>query len=396
MMKPLLRLMMIGLLCLPTMLAWSQTVLDVRVWPEPDNTRVVFDLSGPIQYKYFELSNPDRLVLDLRGADIKANMSAVDWNKTPIKSMRYGKNQGKDTRVVFELNARVKPQAFDLKPSGAYGHRLVLDLKNKPVPRQIPLPEPKLEPVAMQTSERLQTAIVIAIDAGHGGEDAGAVGPTGAREKDVVLSIAKKLYQALSDEPGIKPILIRNGDYYIGLRQRIVKARQAHADLFISIHADAYKHRTAHGASVFTLSGRGASSEAARWLAESENRSDLIGGVSLDDKDDVLASVLLDLSQTASKEASLSLAAAVLRNLGKITNLHGAHVQQAGFAVLKSPDIPSILVETEFISNPNAERKLRSAAYQEQLVKALHEGIKAYLRSKAHQYQGLPVVQAAK
>lgn len=378
------------------LLAWSHNVLDVRVWPEPDNTRVVFDLSGPIQYKYFELSNPDRLVLDLRGADIK-KLSQVDWRKTPVKSMRYGSNQGKDMRVVFELSAPVKPQAFDLKPSGGYGHRLVLDLKNERVvsPRPAPRAEPKPERVTLDVKDRPQGVLVIAIDAGHGGEDSGAIGPSGVKEKDVVLAIAKKLYEDLSDEPGIKPILIRNGDYYVGLRQRIVKARQAHADLFISIHADAYKHQTAHGASVFTLSGRGATSEAARWLAESENRSDLIGGVSLDDKDDVLASVLLDLSQTASKEASLSLGGAVLRNLGKITQLHGAHVQQAGFAVLKSPDIPSILVETEFISNPSSERKLRSAAYQDQIVKALHEGVKAYLRTKAHQYQGLPVVQTA-
>lgn len=393
-MNPLLR-QITGFLCLIPLLAWSHNVLDVRVWPEPDNTRVVFDLSGPIQYKYFELSNPDRLVLDLRGADIK-KLSQVDWRKTPVKSMRYGSNQGKDMRVVFELSAPVKPQAFHLKPSGAYGHRLVLDLKNeRTASRPAPRVEPKVERVALNVKERPKGVLVIAIDAGHGGEDSGAIGPSGNKEKDVVLAIAKKLYQELSDEPGIKPILIRNGDYYVGLRQRIVKARQAHADLFISIHADAYKHPTAHGASVFTLSGRGATSEAARWLAESENRSDLIGGVSLDDKDDVLASVLLDLSQTASKEASLSLGAAVLRNLGKITQLHGAHVQQAGFAVLKSPDIPSILVETEFISNPSSERKLRSAAYQDQIVKALHEGVKAYLRTKAHQYQGLPVVQTA-
>lgn len=378
-----------GFICLIPLLAWSSDVLDVRVWPEPDNTRVVFDLSGPVQYKYFELSNPNRLVLDLRGADMK-KVSSLDWRKTPVKSMRYGSNQGQDMRVVFELNAPIKPQAFALKPNGAYGHRLVLDLKNerplsvKPVVRT----EPKIR-------DKPKGVLVIAIDAGHGGEDSGAIGPSGVKEKDVVLAIAKKLYQSLSDEPGIKPVLIRSGDYYVGLRQRIIKARQAHADLFISIHADAFKHPTAHGASVFTLSGRGASSEAARWLAESENRSDLIGGVSLDDKDDVLASVLLDLSQTASKEASLSLGAAVLRNLGKITQLHGSHVQQAGFAVLKSPDIPSILVETEFISNPSSERKLRSAAYQDQVVKALHEGVEAYLRTKAHQYQGLPVVQTA-
>jgi N-acetylmuramoyl-L-alanine amidase len=385
---------MTGLMGLLPVLACAHSVLDVRVWPEPDSTRVVFDLSGPVQYKVFDLANPDRLVIDLQGADVKTKMADVDWRKTPIKSLRYGSKQGKDLRMVFELNTPVKPKAFELKPSGGYGYRLVLDLKGMNSFHAVPKVEPKVDPIVQNLKDKLPGVLVIAIDAGHGGEDSGAIGPTGVREKDVVLAMAKKLFDSLSQEPGIRPVLIRNGDYYVGLRQRIESARQARADLFISIHADAYRQRTAHGASVFTLSSRGATSAAARWLAESENRSDLIGGVSLDDKDDILASVLLDLSQTASKEASLSLGAAVLSNLGKITHLHGAHVQQAGFAVLKSPDIPSILVETEFISNPKSEYKLRSVLYQEQVVKALHEGIVAYLRLKAHQYEDLPALRS--
>jgi len=234
----------------------------------------------------------------------------------------------------------------------------------------------------------------VAIDAGHGGEDPGAIGPRGTQEKKIVLSIAQKLAELVEDEPGMEPVMIRTGDYYVGLRQRIAIARERQADLFVSIHADAFHSPQANGASVYTLSQSGASSEAARWLAEQENRSDLIGGVSLDDKDDMLASVLLDLSQTASTQASLTMGSTVLKQLGGITRLHAKRVQNAGFAVLKSPDIPSILVETGFISNPENEKSLRQGTYQEKIARAIFNGIKEYMRS-SNQYNDLPPIQMA-
>ncbi len=368
--------------------SYGNIVKDVRVWPEPDNTRVVFDLSGPIQYNVFELNNPPRIVIDIKDTDVADQISPVTWNKTPVKSLRYAPRDGNDLRIVFDLHTPVNPNSFTLEPNGPYGHRLVMDLKNPDV-----IDTPAIPYLAARPK---QNAFIVAIDAGHGGEDPGAVGPRGTREKEVVLAIARELHKMIAKEPGIKSILIRDGDYYVGLRQRIVKARQHQADLFISIHADAFQKQTARGASVFTLSEHGASSEAARWLAASENRADLMGGVSLDDKDDMLASVLLDLSQTASNESSLIVAREVVQRLGNITQLHGGErVQQAGFAVLKSPDIPSILVESEFISNPDSEKKLRTKAYQQQVARAILDGIKAYIRQQKHQYEDLPLLQTA-
>lgn len=370
--------------------AYAAQVKDIRVWPEPDNTRIVFDLTGPVKYEILELKNPDRVVLDIKSSTLIAKTNKLSWQGTPVSQMRHGVRDGHDLRIVLDVSTKVKPEITQLSPNDAYGHRLVMDLKTKsavPIPRKEPV-----RPVA--TSGK--GVFVVAIDAGHGGEDSGARGPSGTREKDVVLQISRALYAAINKEPGMRAVMIRDGDYYVGLRQRIVKARQHQADLFISIHADAFTHPRAQGASVFTLSEHGASSEAARWLATSENRADLVGGVSLDDKDDVLTSVLLDLSQTASKESSLIVGQAILNNLGQITALHGKQVQQAGFAVLKSPDIPSILVETEFISNPQGEKKLRTPEYQREVAQSILGGIKHYLRTNSHQYQDLPFVYQAK
>lgn len=371
--------------------SFAAQIKDVRVWPEPENTRIVFDLSGPVTYEVLELQNPSRIVLDIKGASMAANTKNLSWSGTPITQLRHAPREHQDLRIVLDLNTKVKPEVTKLTPNNAYGHRLVLDLKNRaPVVAMIPRKETTKTSLGSGKG-----TFVVAIDAGHGGEDPGAKGPTGTREKDVVLAIARTLYTAINKEPGMRAVMIRDGDYYIGLRQRIIKARQHQADLFISIHADAFTHPRANGASVFTLSERGASSEAARWLATSENRADLVGGVSLDDKDDVLTSVLLDLSQTASKESSLSVGQAILNNLGQITALHGKQVQQAGFAVLKSPDIPSILVETEFISNPQSEKKLRSPAYHREVAQSILSGIKQYIHSNSHQYQDLPFVYRA-
>jgi N-acetylmuramoyl-L-alanine amidase len=256
-------------------------------------------------------------------------------------------------------------------------------------------PEIAEKPASAIKSRKQQRPFIVAIDAGHGGEDPGAVGPRGAREKNVVMQISRELQLLVNKEPGMKAYLTRDGDYFVPLRTRIDKARMAQADLFISIHADAFKDRRAHGASVFSLSAHGASSEAARWIAEQENRSDLIGGVSLDDKDQMLASILLDLSQTASNAASLTLGDAVLSQIKPIAPLHGSkRVQQAGFLVLKSPDIPSILVETEFISNPAAEQKLTSKSYQRQMASAIMHGIKQYRQTSGSYHEQVTLMVA--
>jgi N-acetylmuramoyl-L-alanine amidase len=383
-------------LVIPSLLNAAQ-VKDIRVWPEPENTRIVLDLSGPVSYHLIELQNPPRIVLDIKSSELSAKTNKLNWDGTPVSQLRHAMRDQHDLRIVLDLKSNVKPQVTKLNPNDSYGYRLVLDLKGSEIPI------PRKEAVPLQTAQLVKTSPIsksnavftVAIDAGHGGEDPGARGPRGTHEKDVVLAIARALYTAVNKEPGMRAVMIRDGDYYVGLRQRIVKARQHQADLFVSIHADAFTNPNANGASVFTLSEGGASSEAARWLATSENRADLIGGVSLDDKDDVLTSVLLDLSQTATKESSLVVGQAILNNLGGITALHGKHVQQAGFAVLKSPDIPSILVETEFISNPHSEKKLRSAEYQQQVAQSILGGIRHYVQSNSHQYQDLPLLQTA-
>ncbi|MGH1460594.1 MAG: N-acetylmuramoyl-L-alanine amidase [Neptuniibacter sp.] len=355
---------------------YASEVKNVRMWLAPDHARLVFDMSGPASHKVFTLKNPDRIVLDVNNASISTNLSKLGLDKSPVQKIRSGKN-GDTLRLVLDLKRAVRPKSFELKPNQKYGHRLVLDLYEK-------------ESVVKPTKSALPKAvagrdIIVAIDAGHGGEDPGAIGPGRVREKTVVLAIAKELKRLLDKTPGYKGRLTRTGDYYISLRGRTKIARKQNADLFVSIHADAFKDKRARGASVWVLSSRGASSEMGRWLARKENSADLIGGVgsvSLEDKDDVLASVLLDMSMTASREDSRSVAKEIHSNVRRFARMHKSHVEQAGFVVLKSPDIPSILVETGFISNPGEAAKLKTRSYQKKMANAVFKGITQHFNRK--------------
>ena len=377
-------------------------VRSVRLWRAPDNTRLVFDLSGPVQHSVFTLTSPDRLVIDIGGATLSGPLNVPTAN-TPITSMRSAQRTPTDLRVVIDLKKAVTPKSFTLAPNQQYGNRLVVDLFDEasdanPTPTiiastpattapAVPVspakPEIKLTPVPNGKRD-----IVIVIDAGHGGEDPGASGSAGQKEKNVVLSIARELQRQINAEKGYRAELTRTGDYFIPLRKRTEIARAKGADLFVSIHADAAPSRAAFGASVFALSDRGATSETARWLADSENRSDLIGGagaVSLDDKDRMLAGVLLDLSMTASLSSSLNVGQKVLTNIGRVTSLHKQRVEQAGFMVLKSPDIPSILVETGFISNNAEAAKLNAAPHQQALARSITSGVKQFFQQNPPQ-----------
>ena len=346
---------------------------NVRVWAAPDNTRVVFDVSSPVQHELRLLSKPYRVVIDLKNTAPLSMLSHPALQDGYVQDIRHGQHDG-FMRVVLDLNQRVKARSFQLKPNKRYGHRLVVDVSDE---KQSP---PLIKKRTPATGYR---DIVVAVDAGHGGEDPGAIGAHGTYEKTVVLQIAKELVKMINRERGMRAILTRKGDYYVPLRKRMELARRQRADLFISIHADAFTNRKVTGSSVYILSSRGASSEHARWLAEQENASDLVGGVSLDDKDDQLASVLLDMSQTASEEASIDAAGKVLAGLKKVGKVHKPGVESAAFAVLKSPDIPSMLVETAFISNPREEKKLRSPSYQKKLARAMATGIKRYFQLNA-------------
>lgn len=371
------RLCLILCFMLPiSVFAEQVTMQNVRIWAAPDNTRVVFDVSGPVEHSLELLDKPHRLVVDIRNAKISQAISQPISTDKYLKNIRSAERGSSDLRVVFDLKKNIEMRSFLLQPNSQYGHRLVVDLYDENNQKGA-------IQVMTQADNKRSKNIVIAVDAGHGGDDPGATGPNGLREKDVTLKIARNLANLINQEYGMKAVLIREGDYFLSLRKRIGKARRHKADLFISIHADAFKDPRVRGSSVFILSNRGASSEAAKWLAERENAADLIGGVSLDDKDDVLASVLLDLSQTASLEASIGVADRVLSGLEKLGKTHKKHVQSAGFAVLKSPDIPSILVEMAYISNPEEEKNLKNAAYQTKLAKAMLSGLKDYFRNHA-------------
>ncbi|WP_342653807.1 N-acetylmuramoyl-L-alanine amidase [Pseudomonas sp. F3-2] len=379
-------------------------VRSVRLWRAPDNTRLVFDLSGPVQHSVFTLQSPDRLVIDINGAMLGGSLNIPTAN-TPITSMRSAQRTPDDLRVVIDLKKAVTPKSFTLAPNQQYGNRLVVDLYDNPadanptptvadtpataapatpaVPVSPSKPEIKLPPVPNGKRD-----IVVVVDAGHGGEDPGASGGRGQKEKNVVLAIAKELQRQINAEKGYRAELTRTGDYFIPLRKRTEIARAKGADLFVSIHADAAPSSAAFGASVFALSERGATSETARWLADSENRSDLIGGagaVSLDDKDRMLAGVLLDLSMTASLTSSLNVGQKVLTNIGRVTSLHKSRVEQAGFMVLKSPDIPSILVETGFISNAAEANKLEGTSHQQALARSITAGVKQFFQQNPPQ-----------
>lgn len=354
-------------------------VQGVRLWHAPDSSRLVFDLNSEAEHKIFPLSSPNRLVIDIENSKMLDSLKDLDTSVGPVKKIRWGMRDKKDLRIVLDLRDAIDAKSFPLPPNKQYSHRLVVDLipKNNAL-KPLKISKPVLDAKQAQAISR---DIIVAIDAGHGGEDPGAIGHGGIYEKKVVMAIAKKLEALLEKEPGFKPVLVRTGDYYIGLRDRTKKARMANADLFISIHADAFSSSRASGSSVFALSQRGATSEAARWLADKENSSDLIGGVggvSLDDKEDLLAGVLLDLSMTASLSVSLELGQMVLNSMGGVAKLHKRRVEQAGFAVLKSPDIPSLLIETGFLSNPGEAKKLKTSSYQRRMASSIHQGIKRY------------------
>ncbi len=351
-------------------------LIGVRVsQTSDDHTRVVFDLSTKVVHKLFSLSDPQRIVIDLKDTH-KSKALYVSKKTTSLMSgIRSASRNNGELRIVLDLKAKVRPRSFILKPDGNSGHRLVIDLHATNLS-----PTPII--TSQQQRQRQKKEIIIAIDPGHGGRDPGAIGKMGTREKDITLAVAKKMKTLINRTPGYRAVLTRESDRFVVLRNRVKKAREHQADLFLSIHADSFRSARVRGASVYALSLSGASSEAARWIAEKENASDLIGGISLDDKDDLIASVLLDLSQTATIQDSLELGSDVLKNLGKVSKLNNKKVQQAGFAVLKAPDMPSILIETAFLSNPAEEKKLRSSKHQQKIANALFAGIKAHMRNR--------------
>ena len=403
----------------------AEKILSSRVWPALEYTRVTLESARPVRHQFFFVNNPERLVVDLEGMELDEELKAlpakVGANDPYIASVRVGLNRPNVVRVVFDLKTEVKPSVFALAPIAEYKHRLVLDIYPlkpadpllaligpKPDPigeisqaplmegvpgtdmkiESPPLPVLKLDPGKPREATKLaekakapktERLVIIAIDAGHGGEDSGARGRHGTREKDVTLAIARRLKSRIDQEPTMRAVLVREGDYFVPLADRVTKSRRVQADLFVSIHADAWVRPDARGSSVFALSERGATSSAASMLARRENKSDMIGGVNLGVKDPVLARTLLDLSLTVTINDSLKLGKAVLAELGDVNDLHKHSVEQAGFAVLKAPDIPSILVETAFISNPEEEKRLKDSGYQEKIAFAILGGIKRYL-----------------
>lgn len=408
---------------LPAATFAATALTSARVWPAQDYTRITLESAKPLEFQLLALKNPDRLALDIDDLAVTPTLeelsSKIGANDPYVKSVRVGRPKPGTVRLVFDLKADVKPEVFTLRPIAEYGHRLVLDIypalatdpliamleKNQTPPPAATATTPPVAPPATNAPTKpaepappAETArpplpaqnppaapaaksgrtIIIAIDAGHGGEDPGAKGRKGTLEKHVTLAIARRLKEAIDREPNMRGVLTRDGDYFIPLQGRVQKARRINADLFVSVHADSFIRPDARGSSVFALSETGATSVAARWLAKKENEADLIGGVNLDVSDPYLKQTLLDLSQTATINDSLKLARAVLDNLGRINTLHKGSVEQAGFAVLKAPDIPSILVETAFISNPAEEKKLTDEAYQQKLAESILAGIKNY------------------
>ena len=356
---------------LPTGPTLGADVEAVRLWRAPDHTRVVLDVSEATAFSTVSLKNPDRFVVDLTDSRLRADLGSLPLEGTPIRQLRSGVREGVDLRLVFDLNQKVRTSVFILPPSDATGHRVVVDLFDESTP---------IEPQPVLSVESLDARrdIIIAIDAGHGGEDPGALGPGGLREKTVVLQIARRLEAQLAKIPGYKPMLVRTGDYYVSLKNRRDRARNLEADLFISIHADAFREKSAYGASVYALSKRGATSTTAQYLADSENAADLVGGVELSDMDPMLAGVIADLSMDGTLDISMSLGSLILEQIGGVAKLHKKKVEQAGFAVLKSPDVPSLLIETGFISNPGEADRLSTPAYQDKMARAIRRGIQSW------------------
>ena len=381
--------------------ARAAQIIAVRVWPAKDYTRVTLENDSKLKATHFTIKDPHRLVVEIEGVDLdtklKSLVAKIQSNDPYIAQVRVGQNRPGVVRLVFDLKEEIQPQVFTLDPVGEYKHRLIFDLypltpsdpiaellkKTSPAAGSGEKVAPELPDTAKVTEDddgqKLTRLVTIALDPGHGGEDPGAVGRGGSFEKNVVLSIARRLKTRLEQQANVRVMLTRDGDYFVPLNVRVQKARKVQADLFVSIHADAFVEPTARGSSVFALSEKGASSTAARWLANKENAADLIGGINIRSKNQHLASVLLDLSTTAQINDSLKLAKSVLGEIGTINRLHKAQVEQAGFAVLKAPDIPSILVETAFISNPEEEARLTDENYQDQMADALMRGIRKYL-----------------
>ena len=388
----------------------ATSLLAVRVWPAADYTRITLEGSSQLKFSHLLVKDPERLVVDLEGVQLDSVLqtlpSKVLDSDPYIKLIRAGQNRPGVVRIVVELKSEIAPQAFTLQPVGDYGHRLVLDLyptapadpllalieKSSPIDAAAGDASGSVTSSDAQSVQHAGTSdlrrqarsvnrlVTVALDPGHGGEDPGAVGRRGSYEKNVTLSIARRLKRKIDAEPNMRAMLTRDGDYFVPLGHRVTRARRVQADLFVSIHADAFVRPEARGSSVFVLSERGASSSAARWLAQKENDADLIGGVNLAKQEGHLARTLLDLSQTATINDSLKLGKAVLNELGDINTLHKAHVEQAGFAVLKAPDIPSILVETAFISNPEEEQRLNDDAYQDKMAEAIMRGLRRYFK----------------
>jgi N-acetylmuramoyl-L-alanine amidase len=384
----------------------AATVASARLWPAQEYTRLILESSTAFAHQLLTIKNPERLVLDLENVDLTAEIAQladrVQAGDPYIKTIRVARFKPDVLRVVLDLKMEVNPQLFALQPVSGFGYRVVLDLypltppdelmallerERAPVPRNSfePLPREPADvagdhapPTSGKPALDARRAIVIAIDPGHGGEDPGAIGKRGTCEKNVTLAIAKKLRAMIDAEPGMRAMMTRDDDYFVPLNTRVQKARRVRADLFISIHADAFTTPSAKGSSVFALSDHGATSSAARWLAQRENQSDLIGGVNLETRDPMLARTLLDLSQAAQISDSLRVGRSVLDGIGAINALHKGAVEQAGFAVLKAPDIPSILVETAFISNPDEELRLKNDGYQRQFAESMFRGIKRY------------------
>lgn len=371
--------LVIGLLWSHLGVAATVTLKNMRMWHAPDSSRLVFDLSAPLNYKVSSLTSPLRIYIDFEKAKLSGPLPASSMTGPFVKRVRAGYPDGTHLRIVLDLKKPVDRRSFLLKPNKVYGHRLVVDLlKASKTPKSI---SPK-------TPAPKNSDFIIVLDPGHGGEDFGASGRRGTREKDVVLSIARQLKAKIDSLRGMRARLTRSGDYYISLRRRTEVARRHKADLFISIHADSFPKRHVRGSSVYTLSPRGASSETARWLADKENAADLVGGVNLKDMEDLLAQVLIDLAMTKTISDSIEFASDVLGQLGRVGTVHSKKVEQAGFVVLKSPDIPSILVETAFISNPTEEKLLRSRSHQKKIVSAMLRGVQRYVtRNPKHSTQ---------